>query len=98
MAQSRELGNIGIHPSLLDRVTDDDKAVMEVHEILKQFRPTHNMIEIGYQKAGKIDKLNELREALSQQNKVLKYKQDRAELRTELRKKEEEMRSQWEKD
>lgn len=48
MTQSRELGNIGIHPALLDWVTDEDKKVMEVHEILKQFRPTHNMIEIGY--------------------------------------------------
>jgi hypothetical protein len=65
MAQAREFGTIGIHPFLLDRITVEDKQFNEVHEILKQFRPTHNMIEIGYQKKGQLDKLNDLREAIN---------------------------------
>ena len=66
---SKEIGEVGIHPSVLSRVTSEDINIMNLHKEIKNFRPKQNAIECMYTRYKQSDELENLQKILKIQKK-----------------------------
>jgi hypothetical protein len=76
VAKAKELGNIGVHPHVLSRVSSEDLVIMDFQNEIKNFRPKLNAIELMYSRYKKIEELENLQKIIKSQNKELTKKED----------------------
>lgn len=73
---AKELGDIGIHPLVLSKVTSEDAAIMNLQDQIRKFRPKQNVIEHMYLRAKQTDELESFQKIVRKQ----KHEVHRAEI------------------
>ena len=44
--KAKSLGKLGVHPMLVESVSEEEKSTRQVRDILNEFRPKTNAIEL----------------------------------------------------
>jgi len=76
VAKAKALGNIGVHPLVMSRVSPEDLTLMQFQDEIKNFRPKLNAIECMYTRNKQTEDLEKLQKILNLQKREITRKDE----------------------